>query len=65
MEGTVMLTVLVSREGKPLKIDVATSSGYDILDKTAVDAVRKWRFAPARQGETPMEEWVNVPIAFL
>ncbi len=64
MEGTVMLKVLVSREGNPLKIDIAKSSGYDLFDKTAVDAVKKWRFIPARQGDSPIEEWVQVPIAF-
>jgi len=64
MEGMVMLKVLVSREGNPLRIDVAKSSGYDIFDKTAVEAVKKWRFVPARQGDTPIEEWVQVPIAF-
>ena len=37
-----MLKVFVSREGDPLEIDMAKSSGFDILDKTAVDAVGKW-----------------------
>ena len=64
IEGTVILKVLVSREGRPLKIDVGKSSGNDLLDKTAVEAVKKWRFVPARQGDAPLEEWVNVPIAF-
>ena len=64
IEGTVMLKVHVSREGHPLQIDVGKSSGNDLLDKTAVEAVKKWRFIPARQGDSPFEEWVNVPIAF-
>ncbi len=64
IEGTVLLKVLVSREGRPLKIDVGKSSGNDLLDKTAVEAVKKWRFIPARQGDSPFEESVNVPIAF-
>ena len=64
IEGTVMLKVLVSPEGRPLKIDIGKSSGNDLLDKTAVDAVKKWRFIPARQGDAPFEEWVNVPVAF-
>ncbi len=64
IEGTVMLKVLVSREGHPLKIDVGKSSGHDLLDRTAVEAVKKWRFIAARQGDTPFEEWVNVPISF-
>ena len=59
-----MMKVLVSREGNPLKIDVNKTSGYNILDKTAVEAVKKWRFVPARQGDTPFEEWVQVPVSF-
>jgi protein TonB len=64
MQGTVMLKVLVSRQGTVLKIEVAHSSGYEILDKAAAEAVRNWRFVPARQWGSPVEEWVQVPVAF-
>ncbi|MGD0282815.1 MAG: energy transducer TonB [Dissulfurispiraceae bacterium] len=64
MEGMVMLKVLVSRTGTPLKIDVAHSSGYEILDKAAAGAVKNWRFAPAKHGDSPVDEWVQVPVAF-
>ncbi len=64
MEGIVMLKVLVSRQGTALKVEVAHSSGYDILDKAAAGAVRNWRFVPARQGDSPVDEWVQVPLAF-
>ena len=64
MEGIVLLKVLVSRDGNALKIEIAQSSGHDILDKSATEAVRNWRFVPARQGDFPVEEWVQVPVAF-
>lgn len=64
MQGTVILKVLVSREGMTLKVTIVQSSGHDILDKSAVDAVKQWRFVPARAGDTPVEEWVQVPVAF-
>ncbi|MGA9109945.1 MAG: TonB family protein [Smithella sp.] len=64
MEGTVMLKVLVSRQGTALKIEIAHSSGHEILDKAAAETVRNWRFVPARKGNSPMEEWVKVPVAF-
>ena len=64
MEGMVMLKVLVGRQGIALKVEVADSSGYEILDKAAAEAVRIWRFVPARQGDSPVEEWVQVPVAF-
>lgn len=64
MEGTVILKILVSREGNALKVELAKSSGYDILDKAAAEAVKNWRFVPAQRGETPFDEWVQVPVAF-
>ena len=64
LEGTVMVKVLVSREGDPLKVEIAHSSGYEILDNSAVQAVRSWRFIPARLGDSPLEGWVQVPLAF-
>jgi protein TonB len=64
MEGTVMLKVLVSPQGTALKIEVAHSSGHEILDKAAADAVRNWHFVPAKRGNSPIEEWVKVPVAF-
>jgi protein TonB len=64
MEGTVMLKVLVSCQGISLKIEVACSSGHEILDKAAADAVRNWHFVPAKRGNSPIEEWVQVPVAF-
>ncbi|MFZ1035932.1 MAG: TonB family protein [Smithella sp.] len=64
MEGTVMLTVLVSREGTVLKIEIAHSSRYAILDKAAITAVRNWRFVPAKLGDSPIDQWVQVPVAF-
>jgi len=64
MEGTVMLKVLVSREGTVLKIEIAHSSRYAILDKAAIEAVRNWHFVPAKLGDSPIDQWVQVPVAF-
>ena len=63
-EGTVRLKVFVSATGTPEKIELNTSSGSSGLDQAAQDAVRKWRFVPARQGDTPVAAWVIVPIKF-
>jgi protein TonB len=64
MEGMVMLKVLVGRQGTALKVEVAHSSGYEILDKAAAGAVKNWRFVPAKHGDSPFDEWVQVPVAF-
>jgi periplasmic protein TonB len=63
-QGTVTLRVFVTREGVPATVGVHTTSGSSTLDQAAVEAVRSWRFTPARQGPEPVEAWVLVPIVF-
>ena len=63
-EGEVMLRVLVTADGQPARIEVRTGSGSERLDRAAEDAVARWRFVPARRGDTAVEAWVLVPIVF-
>jgi protein TonB len=63
-QGTVTLRVLVARDGQPARVDVEKSSGSAQLDAAALEAVRSWRFVPARQGTDAIESWVLVPIVF-
>lgn len=63
-EGKVTLKVLVSAAGLPERIELARSSGSERLDRAAEDAVRRWKFVAARQGEQSIESWVLVPIIF-
>lgn len=62
--GTVMVSVEVGPDGVPGAVEVATSSGSRLLDRAAVDAVRRWRFRPAMAGERPVAARVQVPISF-
>lgn len=63
-EGTVMLRVLVNPEGTPVRVELDRTSGSVPLDSAATDAVRNWRFVPARRGSQNIEGWVRVPIVF-
>jgi protein TonB len=63
-EGMVLLSVLVSEAGLPREIQLARSSGAPVLDEAALEAVKGWKFVPARQGERPVAAWVEVPIRF-
>jgi len=63
-QGTVTLRVLVARDGAPARVSVERSSGYAHLDRSALEAVREWRFVPAREQGEPVEVWMLVPIAF-
>jgi len=64
IEGTVRLAVWVDAAGAVEGVAVARSSGYDILDRCALDAVRSWRFDPATRNGRPEASKVEVPVAF-
>jgi protein TonB len=63
-EGRVLLRVRVTADGRAGDVDVATSSGSERLDRAALDAVRRWRFVPARRGDEAVAAQVLVPIVF-
>lgn len=63
-EGMVLLAVEVLEDGRAGDVRVKQSSGYALLDKSALDAVRAWRFEPARKMETPLTMTVDIPIRF-
>lgn len=62
--GTVLLQVLVNPEGRVDDLQVDISSGFSLLDRAAVNAVRKWTFEPGRRGEEKISMWVKVPVTF-
>ncbi|WNV06005.1 energy transducer TonB [Candidatus Methylospira mobilis] len=63
-EGLVLLRVYVSADGECGELSVQQSSGHELLDESALSAVKKWRFVPAKRGDIPQASWVTVPIKF-
>jgi protein TonB len=63
-EGRVLLRVLVDTDGRSEIVQVDSSSGSELLDQAARDAVRRWRFSPARDGDKAVPSWVKIPIEF-
>ena len=63
-QGTVILEVLVRRDGRVGELKVSTSSGFTILDRAALKSVRNWLFEPGKRGNEKVEMWVKVPIKF-
>jgi protein TonB len=59
-----MLKVQVLIDGRVGEILVQQSAGHPDLDLAAADAVRRWRFEPARRGEDPIAMWVLLPVEF-
>ncbi len=64
MEGKVLVSARVGADGTCLQAKLKSGSGYRILDRAALEAVRDWRFVPGRRGGEPEAAWVDVPIVF-
>lgn len=63
-QGIVMVSAYVTADGRAESVRLKQSSGFNRLDSAALEAVAKWRFAAARQGEQLLASWVQVPINF-
>jgi protein TonB len=63
-EGEVVLKVEVLTDGRVGQIEVRKSSGHQMLDLSALHTVKQWRFIPAKNGEDPINLWVNIPIKY-
>lgn len=63
-DGTVILRVFVTASGEAGQVQLLKSSGFDRLDDSALNAVRRWRFVPGKRGGVPEGMWFNVPVKF-
>lgn len=64
VQGKVLLSVVVKADGTPLSVDVSRSSGSSTLDVAALEAVKQWRFVPAKKSGQPVQAEVVVPVEF-
>ncbi|WP_156679389.1 energy transducer TonB [Sphingomonas profundi] len=64
-QGTVVLRLLLGIDGSVADIAVARSSGFDRLDKAALEAVRRWRWSPTVQGGQAVQVRGMVEIPFV
>ena len=64
-EGSVLLAAEILPTGRVGNIKIKKSSGYAILDQSAVESVKPWKFEPARKSGKPFTIWVELPIRFV
>ena len=64
IQGTTLLKVHVLIDGRVGDVLVQQTAGHPDLDQAAVEAVRRWRFEPARRGNDPVAMWVLLPVEF-
>lgn len=63
-QGKVLLRVEVLANGRVGQVALKKSSGCEALDRSALAAVKEWRFIPARKGAVAVPVWVVIPIKF-
>lgn len=64
-EGRVMLALFVDDSGRVSQTGVRESSGSEAFDQAALNAVKRWRFTPARDRDgRALSRWCTVRILF-
>lgn len=63
-EGKVILLAEVLPNGQSGTVQVLESSGNEMLDKSALETVKKWKFTPARKDGVIVTQAVRIPIIF-
>ena len=63
LEGDVVLEIVVRSDGSVGNVKLLQGLGAG-LDQRAVDAVRQWRFAPAKRLGVPVDVIVEVAMEF-
>ena len=64
VQGTTLLKLRVLENGRVGEVLVEQSAGHRDLDNAAAEAVKGWRFEPARIGKEPIAVWVILQVKF-
>ena len=56
--------MLVGPNGKVLEVKLDRSSGYTLLDDSALREARRWRFVAGTQDGQPVAMWTKIPVTF-
>jgi protein TonB len=63
-QGEVILKAKILSNGRVGQVELKKSSGHEILDRSALAAVKQWKFIPAKEGGESIPVWVNIPVTF-
>jgi protein TonB len=64
INGLVMVKCTIDEKGDVSEANVIKSSNQN-FDQYATDAVKKWKFKPARENGNPISVKVTIPIKFV
>jgi TonB family protein len=63
--GTTTLLFEVLETGRVGEVRVESSAGHPDLDQAVAEAIKKWRFEPARRGNQAVTVWLRMPVKFV
>jgi protein TonB len=64
IQGMTTLRIYVTADGRVTEVVIQGSAGHPDLDSAAAEAVKRWRFEPARRGSEAVGMWVLLPVEF-
>lgn len=64
-QGVVLVEAEILPDGQVGQVNLRKSSGYAILDRAALAAVKSWKFEPARKSGIPYTTRAELPIRFV
>ena len=64
VRGRVRLRLLIRADGTVARVDVLVSSDDPALDEAARQGLLRWRFAPARRDEVPIDAYLLLWVTF-
>ena len=54
VEGKVVLSIVIDREGRVVELEVVESEPPGVFDEAVIEALRKWRYRPAIKDGEPV-----------
>ncbi len=64
-QGKVVVRVLIGADGMPQKAELKKSSGFERLDRSAMDYVMKCRYVAGKVGGVAQAMWYDAPVNFV
>lgn len=64
IEGTALLRFQVLSDGRVGEVLVERSAGHPDLDGAAIEAIKRWRFEPAKRNQQAVAAWAVLPVEF-
>jgi protein TonB len=64
-QGNVVVHTLIGADGVPQKAEILRSSGFERLDRAALETALKWRYLPGKRAGVAEAMWFKVPLRFV